>query len=159
MKKWCLVFHISLSALTQLGLAAMAFDHLSRRFSTRTQPTTTILQSFVQDYLGYPVSEETFTHSHLSWSSTVLYQLFPSSMIRCILPVHFMCLIAFLHNLCPKSSLVYLLVWNSPLHTPYISSLSNCLLFATHAYTIRTCFAVIYSWYLSQLSLELYLLP
>jgi len=42
-----------------------------------------------------------------------------------------------------KSSLIYLLVWNPPLHTPYISSPNHCLLFATHAHTIATCFAVV----------------
>jgi len=30
---------------------------------------TTALQTFVQDYPGEPVPEETFTHSLLSWSS------------------------------------------------------------------------------------------
>jgi len=40
-----------------------------------------------------------------------------------------------------KSSLVYLLVWHNPLHTPYISSTNHCLLFTAH--TIATCFAVV----------------
>ena len=40
-----------------------------------------------------------------------------------------------------RSSLVYLLVWNALLHTPYISSPNHYLLFATHAHTIATCFA------------------
>jgi len=31
----------------------------------------------------------------------------------------------------------------SPLHTPYISSPNHCLLFAAHAHTIATCFAVV----------------
>jgi len=42
-----------------------------------------------------------------------------------------------------KSSLVYFLAWHPPLHTPYISSPKHCLLFATHAHTIATCFAVL----------------
>jgi len=42
-----------------------------------------------------------------------------------------------------KCSLVYLLVWHPPLHTPYISSPNDCLLFASHAHTIATCFAVV----------------
>jgi len=37
-----------------------------------------------------------------------------------------------------KSSLVYLLVWHPPLHTPYIFSPSHCLLFIAHAHTITT---------------------
>ena len=40
-----------------------------------------------------------------------------------------------------RSSLVYLLVWNPLLHTPYISS-NHYLRFSTHAQTITTCFAV-----------------
>jgi len=40
------------------------------------------------------------------------------------------------------SSLVYLLVWSPPPHNPYISSSNQCLLFAAHAHTIATCFAV-----------------
>jgi len=42
-----------------------------------------------------------------------------------------------------KSSLVYLLVWHPPLHTPYISSPSHCLLFTALAHTNTTCFAII----------------
>jgi len=42
-----------------------------------------------------------------------------------------------------KFSLVYLLVWHLPLHTPYISSTYHCLLFAARAHTIATCCAVV----------------
>jgi len=42
-----------------------------------------------------------------------------------------------------KFSLVYLLAWHPPLHTPSISSPNHCLLFATHAHTIAACFAVV----------------
>jgi len=42
-----------------------------------------------------------------------------------------------------KFSLVYLLAWYPPLHTPYISSPNHCLLFAAHDHTIATCFAVV----------------
>jgi len=41
-----------------------------------------------------------------------------------------------------KFSLVYLLAWHPQLHTSYISSPNHCLLFAAHAHTIATCFAV-----------------
>ena len=43
--------------------------------------TTTILRPFIWDYPGAPVPEETFTHSHHSYSSTILYQL-PSTRIH-----------------------------------------------------------------------------
>jgi len=62
-----------------------------------------------------------------------------------------------------KATLVYLLVWL--LQTSCISSLNHCLLFATHANTIATCFAVVPKLcYLILVSLsthylELYLLP
>jgi len=71
---------------------------------------------------GELVPEETFTHSHLSWSSIILCLLPPSTMIHSIFPVQFTCMTVF----CPTSSqsfLVYLLVWNPPLHSPYISTL------------------------------------
>jgi len=42
-----------------------------------------------------------------------------------------------------KFSLVYLLAWHPPLHTPYISSTNHCLLFTAHAHIIATCFAVV----------------
>jgi len=41
------------------------------------------------------------------------------------------------------SSLVYLLAWSPPPYIPYISSPNQCLLFAAHAHTIPTCFAVV----------------
>jgi len=43
------------------------------------------------------------------------------------------------------SLLVYLLVWSPPPHTSYISSPNQHLLFATHARSIATCFAVVLS--------------
>ena len=49
-----------------------------------------------------------------------------------------------------KFSLVYLLAWHPPLHTPYISSPNHCLLFAAHANTIATCFTVVPRLCLSQ---------
>jgi len=42
-----------------------------------------------------------------------------------------------------KFSLVYLLARNYPLHTPNISSSNHCLLFAAHAHTTATCFAIV----------------
>jgi len=63
---------------------------------------------FVRDKLGEPVPEETFSHSHLSWSSIIPYLLPASIMIHGILPVQFACLTVFFRNL-SKFSLVYLL--------------------------------------------------
>jgi len=69
----------------------------------------------------------------------------------------------FAQSLSNKFSLVYLSAWHPPLHTPYICSTSHCLLFAVHAHTIATCFAVVLRLChlilvsLSTLYLELYL--
>jgi len=63
---------------------------------------------FVRDKPSEPVPEETYTHSHLSWSSVIPYLLPPSVMIHGILRVQFMCLTVFFHNLPPKFSLVAL---------------------------------------------------
>jgi len=49
------------------------------RVWTDTYTQTTI---FVWDYPGELVPEETFTHSHLSWSSIILYLLPPSTTIH-----------------------------------------------------------------------------
>jgi len=50
---------------------------------------------------GGLVPEETFTHSHSSWSSDMLYQLPPSTATHSILLVKFTCLTVLFHNLCP----------------------------------------------------------
>ena len=83
--------------------------------------------------------KKTFIHSHLSWSSITTYLLPPSFMIHGILPVQFMCLAVFFPQSLSKFSLVYLLVWHPPLHTPYISSPNHCLLFAAHAHRNLFC--------------------
>jgi len=51
---------------------------------------------------GEPVPEETFTHSHLAYSSIIPYLLLPSITINGILFIQFTCLTVFLHNLCPS---------------------------------------------------------
>ena len=64
---------------------------------------TTVQQPFVRGYPGEPVPEETFTHSHPSTSSDILYQLPPSTttMIHIILLVQFTCLAVLFNNLSP----------------------------------------------------------
>jgi len=68
---------------------------------THTQPFHSSLD-FVQDNLDQPVPEETFTHSHLSWSSVIPYLIPPSITIHGILPVQFMCLTVFFRNISPS---------------------------------------------------------
>jgi len=60
-----------------------------------------------------------------------------------ILLAQFVCLTVCFAQPLSKSSLVYFLIWNPPLCTPYISSPSHCLPFAMHAHTIAVCFAVV----------------
>jgi len=60
---------------------------------------------------------------HPPYSIHMLYSLFPQSL--------------------SKFSLVYLLAWHPPLHTPDISLPNHYLLFTTHAHTIAACFAVV----------------
>jgi len=75
--------------------------------------------------INHPLSASSifYTLWHPSCSVYVLDSLFPQSL--------------------SKFSLVYLLAWHPPLHTPYISSPNHCLLLAAHAHTIATCFAVV----------------
>jgi len=102
--------------------------------------TTLQLSGFCSDNPGEPAPEETFTHTHRG------HQL---SLIRFIHLIW--SLASSVLNLCiwqsfstiSKFSLVLLLIWHPPLHTLYISSPSHCLLFATHAHTIATSFAVL----------------
>jgi len=107
---------------------------------THTQPFYGSLD-FVRDNSDELVPEETFTHSHLMWSSVIPYLLPPSVTIHGILSVYLP------DSVFPQSlfkfSLVYLLAWHPQLHTPYVSSSNHCLLFAAHAQTIATCFAVV----------------
>jgi len=51
---------------------------------------------------GELVPEETFTHSHLSWSSIIPYHFSSSITIHGILCVQFMCLTDLFHNLSLK---------------------------------------------------------
>ena len=102
--------------------------------SLRTAKTT-ILLSFILDYSGELVPEDTFTHiiitKHpLSTSSTYCDPWLPPCSI-CVYD-------SVLAQLLSKSSLVDLCAWNPPLHTPYISSPTHYFLFATHGHTITT---------------------
>jgi len=86
----------TLTAMPAVAFQAVLYNHIHNR------TTTIVLWPFVCDYQGEQVPEETFTHSHLSWSLTIHYQLLPSIMIHSILPVQFTCLTVFLYNLSPS---------------------------------------------------------
>jgi len=74
------------------------------------------------------VGQKKHSHSHPSWSSNIPYQPPPSTTIHSILLVQFTFLTVLFHNLSP-GPLVFLLVWNPLLHTPYIASPNHHLLF------------------------------
>jgi len=84
---------------------------------TLDSPHTTVLRlyGFVWDNPGEPVPQETFTHSHLSWSSIVPYLLHSSSTIHGILPAQSTRLTIPFPQSLSKFSLVYLMVWHPPL--------------------------------------------
>jgi len=62
---------------------------------------TTVQWPLIRVYPGRPVPEETFTHSHPSRSSDILYQLPPFTTIHSILFVQFTCLTVLFDKLSP----------------------------------------------------------
>ena len=107
-----------------------------RQKSIMLNTTTTILWPFVQDYrVSRYQKKHSPTHNpddhpifisffHLPWSiASSVFKLCASQPLS-------------------MSSLV-LFVWSPPPHIPYISSPNQCLLFAAHAHTVTTCFAVV----------------
>ena len=107
-------------------------QHYERSYTRRKSVTRkhNLLTALGPGLPGYrPVPEETFSHSHLSWSSDILYQLTPFTTIHSILFIQFTCLTVLFDNLSPAP------LWSSCwsytiLHTPCISSPSHHLLFA-----------------------------
>jgi len=116
--------------------------------TSSTITTTTILQPFFRDYLGEPAVRHQKKHS-----PTHTYPDYQPSFVSFL---HLLCSIAsslfnlgawqsFLHNLSPSP------LWftsrsgtlHRPRHALYISSPNHCLLFATNAHTIATCFVVV----------------
>ena len=111
-----------------------------------------------------PVPEETFTHSHLSWSSIITYLLPPSTSItiHCILSVQITCLTVFYNNLSP--SLLWSTSWPGTLHFILHTLLHPVIVFFSQHMPIllqpvsvvpRLCHLTVVS--LSTLYLELYL--
>ena len=79
---------------TCIAMSAM-FNLLKHTHThTHTQPFYGSMD-FVRNNPGELISEETFTHSHLSWSSIVPYPLPPSNTIHGILSVQSTCLAVF----------------------------------------------------------------
>ena len=62
---------------------------LSHTHNTQHTQPFYISRNYVRDNTDEPVPGETFTHSHLSWSSVIPYLLPPSITIHGILPVQY----------------------------------------------------------------------
>ena len=106
---------------------------------THTQPFQGSM-CLVRDNPGDPAPEETFTHSHLSWSSIVPYLLHPSTTIHGILPIQSMHLTIFFHNLSP--SFLWSMPWPGTLHSTskFVTSLTGYMLSTYMAtYTFSYC--------------------
>ena len=131
-------YHICLLAM-DLMLLHVNRNNKWTHTHTHTQPFYGSVE-FVWDNPGEPVPEETFTHSHSSWSSIIsIYFLhLLRSMASSVFNPH---ALQSFSTISLQVFLVYLLAWYPPLHTPYISSPNHCLLFAAHAHTIATCSA------------------
>ena len=87
-RKWRLFYmwHFCSEKLTtDLGKLFSAWEKNSTKYHENSNiihtTTTTVLRSFVRDYLGAVVPEETLAHPP-SWSSSNLYQLLPSTTIH-----------------------------------------------------------------------------
>jgi len=128
---------VIITIITVDQTAAITFCCTFTKFWIHTQPFYGSLD-FVSDNPGEPVPEETFTHSHLLWSSIILYLLPPSIMIHGILPVQF-----------TFSTISLQVFFGLPLALASSTSHSicffpnHCLLFAAHPHTITTCFAIV----------------
>ena len=89
---------------------------------------------FVRDNPGEPVPEEIFTHSHLSWSSIILYLLPSSITIHGILSVQFTCLTVFFHSLSP--SFIWSTSWPGTLHFILRTFLHPIFVFFINRYSL-----------------------
>jgi len=103
---------------------------------THTQPFYGSLDS-VRDNPGEPAPEETFTHSHLSWSTVILYLLPSCITIHGILPVQFTCLTVFFHNLSSSFPCLPLGLAPSTSFSIHLFTQSSSS-FKAHAQTIST---------------------
>jgi len=121
------------------GIFVTVGVNMTLSMSDKTHTTILRLSGFCPGQPGEPVLEETFTHSLIN------HPLSASSIHHD--PWHPLCLIYMPGSLFPQSlikfSFISLFVWHPPLHTSYISSPNHCLLFAAHAHTITTCFALV----------------
>ena len=77
-----------------------SFLHFKHNFYTHARTHAQPFNGFCPGQCR-PVPEETFTHSHPSWSLDILYHFPPFTTIHGILFVHFMCLTILSDNLSP----------------------------------------------------------
>jgi len=122
-------------------LRTSKITHTHARTHTHTQPFYGSMD-FVRDNLSEPYRRNIHPPTRIV---VINHPLSASSIYYD--PWHPPCSIHVPDSLFPQSlfkfSLVYLLAWHPPLHTPYISASNHCLLFAAHAHTIATSFAAV----------------
>jgi len=86
----------------------------SHYFATLPHTTISRLSGLCPRQPGEPIPEETFTYSHQPWSTVIPFLLPPSITIHGILPVQFMCLTIFFHNL--SQSFLWSTSWTGTFH-------------------------------------------
>ena len=135
----CSVWNCRCSYISWRGCLPTILSHLNTSYSSCSHTHThNRLTAFCRDNPGRLVPEETFTHSHPSWSSDILYKLPPFKYDPYHPPHSVYVLDSPFRQPLSRSSLVL----DPLLHTPCISSPSHHL-FAAHAHTITAYFSVI----------------
>jgi len=131
------------SSACQTNSVKNTHAHTHAHTQTHTHMTILCLCGFCP---GQPGWANTIRNIHPLTSIMVISHPLSASSIYYD-PWHPLCSIYMPDSLFPQSlskfSLVYLPAWHLPLHTPYISSSNHCPLFAAHAHSITTCFAVV----------------
>ena len=110
-------------------------------FIEHTHTTVLQLSGLWPGQPGWAGTRRNIHLSYLSWSSVILYLLPASITIHGNLPVQLTCVTVFFHNLSP--TFLRSFSWPGTLNFILHTFLHHCLLFAAHAHTTATCFAVV----------------
>ena len=82
--------------------AATLFTSQVQWWTNRPQQQQQLFYGLLSGTIWVSRYQKKHSPLHISWSSTILNHLRPSTMIHCILPVLFTCLTVFLHYLSPS---------------------------------------------------------
>jgi len=125
--------------------AGAGFRYSHSRTHTHTQPFYSSLD-FVRDNQGEPVPEETFTHSHLSWSSIISYLLPPSIMIHGILSFNLRASLSLSLSLSLSPSFLLSTSWPGTLHFILHTFLHPVIVFFSQHMPIPSQLGLLYYW-------------